>query len=171
MSLEKLRTKDEIKCISEQLREQGKMIVTTNGSFDLFHAGHARFLKEAKKQGDILIVGLNSDKSVKSYKGHGRPIIDGCSRAEVLDAIRYVDYIVFFDEPEIAVPLIKLVKPHVHCNGSEYGGNCVEAPFVKMVGARLHLIKEIVSGENKEKLSTSGIIRKIKGEVAKNLLK
>ncbi len=160
MTLQKLKTKKEIKAIAEKLRKQGKIIVTTNGSFDLLHAGHIRNLQESKSQGDVLIVGLNSDKSIKSYKGKDRPIISEEYRVEMLDAIRFVDYIVLFDEDEIAVPLITLVRPSVHCNGSQYGENCVEAPAVKKIGARLHLIKE--SKDKNGKLSTTRIINKIK---------
>lgn len=160
MNLKKLRTKEEIKKIAEKLRDEGKKIVTANGSFDIFHVGHIRFIKEAKEQGDVLILGLNSDKSIKSYKGPERPIIPEEHRAEVLNAIEYVDYIVIFDEPEIGVPLIKLVKPAVHCNGVEYGENCAEAPFLREMGSRLHLIKKI--GDGGGEFSTSKIIENIK---------
>ena len=160
MQLEKLKTQQEIKNIAERLNNEGQIIVTTNGSFDLIHAGHIRTLKEAKSQGDVLIVGLNSDKSVKAYKSPDRPIIPEYQRAEILDAIKYVDYIVLFDQPEIAVPLIKLVRPKIHCNGAEYGENCVETPIIKEVGAKLHLIKE--TQDEKGKISTTKIIKKIR---------
>ena len=160
MNLKKLKTEEEIREISEELRKKGKMIVTANGSFDIFHAGHARFLKEAKEQGDILIVGLNTDRSVRLNKGQQRPIIPEKLRAEVLDAVEYIDYIVFLDEQEIGVPLIKLTKPDVHCNGAEYGEKCAEAPFLKEIDARLHLINKTRYGEGE--ISTSSIIEKIK---------
>ena len=158
-NLKKLKTKKEIQKISETLRKEGKRIVTANGSFDLFHAGHVRFLKKAKEQGDILIIGLNSDKSVKANKGPLRPIIPEAFRAELLDAIQYIDYIVILDEPEIGVPLIRLVRPNVHCNGAEYGKNCAEAPVLKKIDSRLHLIKKIRDGEGE--ISTSRILKKI----------
>lgn len=160
MNLKKLKTKEEIRGISEDLRKKGKIIVTANGSFDILHAGHVRFLKEAKEQGDVLIIGLNSDKSVKTNKGNERPIIPEAFRAELLDAIEYIDHIVILDEPEIGVPLIKLVKPDVHCNGAEYGKDCAESFFLKKPGARLHLIDKTKYGE--EEISTSTIIEKIK---------
>lgn len=130
----------EVQKIAEKLRQKGRTIVTTNGSFDLMHIGHIKFLEEAKKQGNILIVGLNSDASVKKYKSADRPIISQEHRAASLSALKAVDYIVIMDEPEIAVPLIRAVKPNVHVNGADYGENCVEAEAVKEVGARLHLI-------------------------------
>ena len=160
--LKKLKTKEEIAKISQTLKDNGNAVVTANGSFDIIHAGHIRFLKEAKSQGDILIIGLNSDRSVRAYKGSERPIIPENERAEILDAIGYVDYIVLFDEPEIAVPLIRLVKPKVHCNGAEYGAECVETAAIKEVGARLHMIHEIKTSGQKNKVSTTSIINKIK---------
>ena len=141
--------------LADRLRKEGKRIVTTNGSFDLLHAGHLQLLKEAKEQGDVLIVGLNSDASVKQYKSKDRPIIPQEYRAEMLAAIRYVDYVVIMDEPEIAVPLVTMVKPDVHVNGSEYGENCIEAGAVKKNGGRLHIVKL------KEGLSTTEIVGKI----------
>jgi len=151
----KIRTLEEITRIAEKLRAKGKRIVTINGSFDMLHAGHVRSLKEAKARGDVLIVGLNSDKSVKAYKSVHRPIVPQEQRASILEAIEHVDYIVMMDEPEIASPLIRAVKPHVHANSAEYGENCIEAPAVKEVGAELFLIPKY------DNISTTGFIRKI----------
>lgn len=159
-NLNKLKTKEDMKEIAESLRKKGKKIVTINGSFDIFHVGHIRFIKEAKEQGDVLILGLNSDKSIRANKGPERPIIPENERAEVLDAIEFVDYMVIFNEPEIGVPLIKLVKPDVHCNGAEYGEDCAEAPFLKEIGARLHLIKK--TEDEGGELSTSRIVKNLK---------
>lgn len=154
---EKIKTREEIKKIAERLHREGKKIVTCNGSFDLLHIGHIKFLQEAKQQGDILIVGMNSNASVHKYKSKDRPIIDEKYRGETLAALQCVDYVLPMDEAEIAVPLIKLVRPDVHANGEEYGNNCVEAPTVKEVGARLHLVKKL--GD----FSTSELIKKIVG--------
>ena len=137
------------------LRIHKYKLVTINGSFDLLHAGHIKSLKLAKEQGDILIVGLNSDKSIKIYKSKDRPIIAQEQRAEMLDAIRYVDYIVIMDEPEIAVPLIKIVKPHIHVNSAEYSKDCVESKILKEIGAKLVLIPKY------KKISTTNVIKKI----------
>lgn len=155
MASSKIKTRAQIKVLAETLRNQGKRIVTCNGSYDLLHAGHVRFLQEAKAQGDVLIVGVNSNASIHLYKSKNRPIIDEKDRLETLAALSCVDYAVLMDEPEIAVPLIRLVKPHVHANGADYGENCVEAGAIRECGARLHLV------QRHEGLSTSGIIEKI----------
>ncbi len=151
----KIKTINEIKKIAEKLKKEGKKIVTTNGSFDIIHIGHVKFLQEAKKQGDILIVGLNSDVSVKKYKSKDRPIIPQEYRAEMLAAFECVDYVVIMDEAEIAVPLVNAVKPNIHANGAEYGENCIEAEAVKKNGGKLYLIK------NFQGFSTTNLIKKI----------
>jgi len=134
-----VKTLDELREIADGLREDEKRIVTCNGAFDLLHPGHVHFLEEAKKQGDILIVGLNSDSSIKRYKSDERPIEDQDKRSEKVDALGTVDYVVVFEE-EHPFEFLKAVKPHVHCNGEEYGKDCIEAPLLKELGARLHLI-------------------------------
>jgi len=152
---DKIKTREEIREISSKLKEEGKTLVTANGCFDLIHFGHIHFFEQAKSQGDILIVGLNSDKSVKSYKGPERPILSEYQRAEVVAALECVDYVVILgDEPDISCDLVELVKPNVHCNGSEYGENCIEASLVKKYRGRIHLITP--------EYSTSNIIKKIK---------
>ena len=153
--MSKIKTLEEIQEIAKELKKQGKTIVTTNGSFDITHIGHIKFLQEAKEQGDVLIVGLNSDVSIKKYKSKDRPIIKQGHRADTLAALSCVDYIVIMDEAEIAAPLIRTVKPDVHVNGTEYGENCVEAKAIQEVGARLHLIP-IYKG-----FSTTSLINRI----------
>src|SRR6185369_13211677 len=105
--------------------------------FDVLHAGHVHILEEAKAQGDVLIVGLNSDASVKAYKGESRPIVPQAERARMLLALRAVDFVHIFDETE-PMPFLAEVGPHVHVNGSEYGPDCIEAPLVKSLGAHPH---------------------------------
>jgi rfaE bifunctional protein nucleotidyltransferase chain/domain len=158
----KIKTREEIIKLSEELKKQGKTIVTTNGSFDLLHIGHILFFEQAKKQGDILIVGLNSDKSVKEWKKHigykdwdKRPINPQDARAKMLAALEFIDYITIYDEPD-CLAFVESVKPNVHVNGSEYGKECIEAPIVKRYGGKVHIIKII--GD----YSTSNLIRKIK---------
>ena len=151
----KLKTKEDIAKIAEELRKQGKSIVTTNGSFDIVHAGHIKYLKEAKEQGDILIIGLNSNKSIKVYKGEDRPIFDENDRAEILASFLFVDYITIFDETT-PMDFIKNIKPNVHVNGEEYGKDCIEAETVKENGGRLHLIKR------DNRFSTTDIINRLK---------
>lgn len=150
----RLVRRDDLAPLGAALRAGGKRIVTVNGSFDLLHAGHLHILREAKHQGDVLVVGLNSDASVRTNKGPKRPIVPEAQRAEMLLAIRYVDYVHVFDE---AVPMafIAAVRPDVHVNGAEYGEDCVEAAVVRDVGARLHLVERI------DGLSTSDVIGRI----------
>lgn len=152
----KIRSEAEIIEISKKLREEGKKIVTTNGSFDIFHFGHVKLFEEAKQQGDFLIVGINSDKSVKEYKGPDRPINSEFSRAGIVAALEAVDSVFLFDD---TTPnrWLELVNPHVHCNSSEYGENCVERPTLDKIGARLHLVER----DKEDGLSTTEMIEKI----------
>jgi len=151
--------RDEASRIADRLRAEGKTILTTNGSFDLLHAGHVRYLREARAQGDVLFVGLNSDASVRGYKGANRPFVGERDRAELLAALEMVDYVVIFDEKE-PMRFIEAIRPHVHINGSEYGAECIEAPTVRRLGGRLHLIDRI------EGLSTTALARRIAGALA-----
>ena len=103
----------------DPLRRSGKQVVFTNGCFDIMHAGHVRYLAAAKAEGKILIVGVNSDKSVKSIKGKNRPIMPQDQRAEVLAGLWCVDYIVFFDEPD-PLRLIQAIKSDVLAKGEDW---------------------------------------------------
>ncbi|BBI18338.1 Heptose adenosyltransferase [Neochlamydia sp. TUME1] len=138
----------------EELREQGQKIATVNGSFDLLHAGHLQILFEASQQADILIVALNSDQSIKQYKSPWRPIIPLEFRLQMMSALSFIDYVTWFEETN-PIELLKIIKPDVHVNGSEYGENCLEAETVRASGGRLHLVN-LIPG-----LSTSQILKKI----------
>jgi D-beta-D-heptose 7-phosphate kinase/D-beta-D-heptose 1-phosphate adenosyltransferase len=137
--------------LATTLRAKGKRIVTINGAFDILHNGHVHILNEAKQRGDVLIVALNSDESVRSYKGPQRPVVSERHRAEMLLALRVVDYVHIFDEPN-PIELLKEINPDVHVNGSEYGEDCVESQTVQRGGGKIHLVDRIPS------LSTSRII-------------
>jgi rfaE bifunctional protein nucleotidyltransferase chain/domain len=152
---EKLKTFEKIQPILDNLRKQGKTIVTLNGSFDLIHSGHIYMFQEAKKQGDILILGLNSDKSYKEYKDKRGPLISEKHRAAMLAALADIDYIVLFDETT-PIRFLKTVKPDVHCNGSEYGKDCIESETLKHINTRLHVIPELHSEE--DRFSTTNLI-------------
>ncbi|MCD6282863.1 D-glycero-beta-D-manno-heptose 1-phosphate adenylyltransferase [bacterium] len=124
----------------ESARASGKTIVFTNGCFDLLHPGHIHQLREAKAQGDFLIVGLNSDASTRRLKGEGRPVLPQDARRELLEAIRYVDAVVVFDgdTPE---ELIREVRPDVLVKGAEYETkDIVGAGFVEGYGGRVHRV-------------------------------
>ena len=149
----KIKTRQEIVAVLKRLK--GKKIVTCNGSFDILHIGHIKFLEEANEQGDILIVGLNSDSSIKKYKDPKRPVNKEQYRAELVAALEMVDYVTIFDETT-PIQLLEVIKPDVHCNGEEYGEECIEAETVRKNGGRIHLIKKF--GD----FSTTEIIRRIR---------
>lgn len=115
--MNKVRTLNELKAILES--RDKKRIVFANGCFDVLHVGHVRYLQEARALGDLLIVGLNSDSSVRRLKGEGRPVLNQEARATLLDALEFVDYIVIFDDDTVDRLLVEL-KPHFHCKGSDY---------------------------------------------------
>jgi len=157
MNNKKIKTREEIKEIVDSLKKKDKniKIVTANGSFDLLHIGHIKFLQEAKQQGDVLVVGINSDASIKKYKSKDRPLVPEKYREEMLAALECVDYVVIFDE-ENPIPLLEAIKPDVHVNGEEYGEDCIEAPIVKKHGGRVHLVKKF--GD----FSTTNLIERVK---------
>ena len=136
------------------LRSQNKTIATLNGSFDLLHAGHLQIIYEASQVGDILIVALNSDRSIQQYKNPKRPIIPLEYRLQMMAALEFVDYLTWFEETDPR-HLLSIIKPDVHVNGAEYGENCIEGETVRMHGGKIHIV-QLVPG-----LSTSTIVRKI----------
>ena len=115
----KVIQREKIEELLKLLRSQNKVIVATNGCFDILHVGHVRYLKKSKSFGDVLIVGLNSDKSVRSIKGEGRPINSEQDRAEVLCALESVDYVVLFDE-DSPKDLLEVIKPNIYTKGADY---------------------------------------------------
>ena len=149
---EHIKTFDEIASLSKELRARGKKIIFTNGCFDILHIGHVRYLETAKSYGDILILGLNSDRSVTSIKGKGRPINIQLDRAYMLAALEAVDYVVVFDE-DTPYDLIKAVKPDVLVKGSDYEGKKVVG---QDIADELKLV-EFVDGK-----STTKTIEKIR---------
>ncbi len=139
----------------EPLRRKGRKVVFTNGCFDIIHAGHVRYLTRARSLGDILVVGLNSDSSVRSIKGRERPIVPEKERAEVLGALRCVDYVVIFNEPT-PLKLITSLKPDILVKGSDWAAHeIVGGDVVKKSGGRVSRIR-LLKGR-----STTNIIRKI----------
>lgn len=146
----RLLSKEELKKQIDRLKKEGKKIIFTNGCFDILHMGHIRYLREAKKLGDILVVGLNSDISVGKIKPM-RPINPENERAEVVSSLEMVDFVVFFDE-ETPYELIKYIQPHVLVKGGDW------APE-EIVGAEL--VEEVYSLPYVEGISTTGIIDRV----------
>ena len=102
-----------------QHRANGKQIVLANGCFDILHAGHVRYLQGARREGDVLVVAINSDASVCGLKGPGRPILSAQARAELVAALAAVDYVMLFDEPDVRA-LLRDLRPNVHAKGTDY---------------------------------------------------
>lgn len=137
-----------------EIRQQNRTIATLNGSFDLMHAGHLHMIFEASKAADILIVGLNSDESIRQYKSPRRPIVPLEYRMQMMSALFFVDFVTWFEETDPR-SLLSLIKPDVHVNGAEYGEKCIEADVVKLNGGHVHIV-QLVPG-----LSTTHIMQKI----------
>ena len=141
----------ELKAVVDDLKAEGKKIVFTNGCFDIIHIGHVRYLREARALGDVLVIGLNSDKSVSSIKPN-RPINPQTYRTEVLSSLEMVDYVVLFDQ-ETPYELIKLIQPDVLVKGGDWKKEDI-------VGS--DIAKETRSLPYVEGVSTTGIIERIK---------
>ena len=150
---EKIKGREELAQIIEGLKREGKKIVFTNGCFDLLHAGHVTYLEEAKGLGDVLVVGVNSDSSVRRIKGPGRPIVPLEQRMAVLAALEAVDYVVPFEE-DTPYELIALLRPHTLVKGGDWHPE-------EVVGREL--VEEVRIISYLEGVSTSGIIERIRG--------
>lgn len=150
----KIIPRAEITSLCDRLRRRKKTIVFTNGVFDIIHMGHVHYLSKAKAMGNVLIVGLNTDASVKKFKGPERPINKQSDRAGVLAALEMVDYVVLFGE-ETPEKLIRQVKPNILVKGSDYKlTEIVGAEFVQSYGGKVRRIK-LLKGR-----STTGIVRR-----------
>ena len=157
---DKILTLPEAEQMAADLHAQGKRLVTVNGSFDLLHAGHLDQLEEAKRQGDILFVGVNSDASVRQGKGENRPLVAEEARAALLAALVCVDYVVVVNEDYSEVPrkLIEVIRPAVHVNGPDYGD---PTEWIEWSVMQRHGTRGVVV-QRRNDLSTSELIKKIK---------
>ena len=137
------------------IKESGKKVVFTNGCYDILHVGHVRYLASARLKGDVLVVGLNSDESVRSIKSAKRPIVKQDERAEVLASLWCVDYIILFNEPDPLL-LIQTIRPDILVKGDDWAEeNIIGADFVKKIGGRVVRVPVV------PKASTSRIIERI----------
>jgi D-beta-D-heptose 7-phosphate kinase/D-beta-D-heptose 1-phosphate adenosyltransferase len=153
--MNKIYPKEELKAEIERLKRGGRKIIFTNGCFDILHAGHTRYLREAKKLGDVLILALNSDHSVRSIKGEKRPIVPEAERAEVVASLASVDYVTVFDELT-PLALIEFLRPDVIVKGGDWGEkDIVGAEAVGKWGGRVAIMPEI------EGASTTNVIEKV----------
>ncbi len=158
--IEKILTLEEATFRAEELKRQGKKIVTVYGTFDVIHSGHLDLLEEAKKQGDVLFVGVNSDAAVKEGKGKDRPYLPEGMRSALLAAMICVDYVAIVDAPYysgVAEKFVRAIKPHVHVGGPDYGPpeTWDEYKAVQELGAYCHWVPKKI-------FSTTELIEKIR---------
>ena len=151
----KIKALKELQGVIAKLKDEGKVIVLANGCFDLIHVGHLRYLKGAKALGDVLVVGVNSDRSVRQIKEKRRPFMSQDDRAELVSAFEFVDYVVVFDQPTVE-ELLSSLKPHYHAKGTDYSEESVPE---RDVAASCGTLTRVV-GDPKNH-STSLLIRKI----------
>jgi rfaE bifunctional protein nucleotidyltransferase chain/domain len=150
-------TRDELRTRTEQAHAQGRTVAFANGCFDLLHVGHIRYLEGAAREADVLVVAVNDDASVRRLKGEGRPVLPAAARAELVAALRCVDYVVVFPEATVG-PLLQLLHPDVHCKGTDYTVESVpEREIVRAYGGRTAIV-----GDPKDH-STRDLLARIAG--------
>lgn len=161
----KIKNITPLKKIIAKLKAKGKRIVFTNGCFDLLHYGHVKYLADAKKMGDILIVAINSDASVKRIKGSSRPLVKESDRLKIIAALESVDYVVKFGE-DTPFNTIKTIKPDILIKGADWKKkDIVGAKFISSCGGRVKTIKFI------PRRSTTNLIKKIAKTFQENRLR
>ena len=140
-------------------RAAGRTVAFANGCFDLLHVGHIRYLQSAAAEADRLIVAINDDESVRQLKGEGRPVLAAADRAELVAALRGVDYVVIFPEPTVG-PLLQTLKPDVHCKGTDYTLDTVpERDIVKGYGGRVAIVGDPKDHSTRDLLARIGSAR------------
>jgi rfaE bifunctional protein nucleotidyltransferase chain/domain len=155
--------RSEAAALGERLRQEGRQIVFANGCFDLFHVGHVRYLEGARQQGDVLVVGVNSDRSVRQLKGEGRPLLPEDARAELLAAMECVDYVVIFDDLT-AENILRDLRPDVHCKGTDYTEATVpEREVVRSWGGRVVIVGDPKDHSTRDVLARIAQLKKVEG--------
>lgn len=157
----KIVPRGEVAALGEEIRKGGHRIVFANGCFDLFHVGHVRYLEGARQQGDVLVVGVNSDRSVRQLKGKGRPLLPEEARAELLAAMESVDYVVIFDGLT-AEDILRDLRPDVHCKGTDYTEATVpEREVVRSWGGRIAIAGDSKDHSTRELLARIARLKRI----------
>lgn len=153
--MERIIPRSELGALGDTLRAAGRRIVFTNGCFDLLHVGHLRYLEQARALGDVLVVGLNADASVRGLKGPKRPVVPEDERAELLAGLRCVDYVTLFEEP-VPNETLAALRPHFHVKGGDYEAESLpETPLVRSLGGEV-VIMPLVEGR-----STTNVVQRI----------
>lgn len=155
MSSCKIKALSELEKTLSREKKLGKKIIACSGAFDLLHSSHVEFIEKAKKLGDILVIFLNSDSSVRRAKGMGRPIYDESSRAKMLAALGAVDYVLIFNGPD-CLRLLRKLEPDIFAQGRDWGLNCIERPVMAEYGGEVRVVN--VSSN----FTTTKILNKIK---------
>jgi len=146
-------SRDELAQTLAARRAKNEKIVLANGCFDILHVGHTRYLQGAKAEGDILVVAINSDKSVSKLKGEGRPILPELERAELVAALESVDYVTIFDEPNVE-PLLEALRPNVHAKGTDYTAETVpERAVADRLGVRVAIVGDAKNHSTRDLLA------------------
>jgi D-glycero-beta-D-manno-heptose 1-phosphate adenylyltransferase len=149
----KVLTRDALAARVADDRARGRTVALANGCFDLLHVGHVRYLEAAGREADRLVVAINDDRSVAALKGPGRPVLPAADRAELVAALRAVDYVVIFPEPTVT-PLLELVRPDVHCKGTDYTVDTVpERETVRGYGGRVAIVGDPKDHSTRDLLS------------------
>jgi D-glycero-beta-D-manno-heptose 1-phosphate adenylyltransferase len=147
------RSRNELAQKLADRRATGQKIVLANGCFDILHVGHTRYLAGAKAEGDILVVAINSDKSVNKLKGEGRPVLPEHERAELVAALECVDYVIIFDEPNVE-PLLEALRPNVHAKGTDYTAETVpERAVADRLGIRVAIVGDAKNHSTRDLLA------------------
>lgn len=149
----KIIPRDEIAALGRKLRQEGRRLVFANGCFDLLHVGHVRFLQGARQQGEILVVGVNSDRAVTMLKGSGRPLLPARARAEMVAALESVNYVVIFDDLT-AEDVLRDLRPHAQCKGTDYAAETVpERRVTESLGGSVRIVGDPKSHSTREILA------------------
>lgn len=136
----KIVTRERLRELLAAHKQRGQRIVFANGCFDVLHVGHVRFLEAARREGDVLVVAVNGDASVRGLKGSGRPVLPEAARADLVAALRAVDYVVVFGEPDVEA-LLELLRPDVHAKGTDYTAETVpERATAARLGIRVAIV-------------------------------
>jgi rfaE bifunctional protein nucleotidyltransferase chain/domain len=146
-------SRDALAARVKDAQASGRTVAFANGCFDLLHVGHVRYLEGAAQEADVLIVAINDDESVRALKGDGRPVLAAENRAELVAALRCVDYVIVFPEPTVG-PLLELLHPDVHCKGTDYTADTVpERDVVRAYGGRVAIVGDPKNHSTRELLA------------------